>query len=294
MAEDLDVSLHIVDRLNPVGQSYPSDYFEAYINDLVEEVNELASKPVESNTASNLGTGEGVFFEKVGNDLRFKSLKAGTNITLNATDEEIEINASGSGEANTASNVGSGSALFKQKSGVDLQFRTLTQGSGVTLNQTADEVEISATAITFFQVQDDGTTGQLTTGAYQTLQGIWDTPTLTDSNFTFNAATGLLTVNADGVIEFDIKVTSWQDAVNNRHQLGIELLKNGATSLVQDEQYASRNNNQDEGSAYIVGFKDSVSSGDTYEVRVKDVGVAATVGAPNVANMTYISVKHYG
>lgn len=49
-----------------------------------------------------------------------------------------------SGEANTASNLGLGSVLFKQKSGVDLQFRSLVAGSGITLTQNADDITIEA------------------------------------------------------------------------------------------------------------------------------------------------------
>jgi len=52
---------------------------------------------------------------------------------------------SGSGEANTTSNAGAGVALAKTKSGVDLPFKSLVAGAGVTLNDSADEVEVVAT-----------------------------------------------------------------------------------------------------------------------------------------------------
>lgn len=51
----------------------------------------------EANTASNIGTGDGVFASKVGIDLEFKSLVAGTNITLTPSADEIEISATGGG-----------------------------------------------------------------------------------------------------------------------------------------------------------------------------------------------------
>lgn len=148
------------------------------------------------------------------------------------------------------------------------------------------------TTITFFQVQDDGTTGQLTTGTATDLAGMWGTPTLTDADFSWNGTTGILTVNTAGTIEFDIKVCTWNN-LNNRHELHAQLYKNGTTVLTEDSQYASRNNTQDEGSAYICGFKDTAAINDTYRVRIFDIGVAATVGAANVAGMTYISVKLY-
>ena len=51
----------------------------------------------------------------------------------------------GGGEVNTASNVGSATEVFKQKSGVDLQFRTLTSVDGsVLFTQNADTIDFAA------------------------------------------------------------------------------------------------------------------------------------------------------
>tara|TARA_R110000737_G_scaffold132490_3_gene164083 strand:+ start:1740 stop:2342 length:603 start_codon:yes stop_codon:yes gene_type:complete len=46
----------------------------------------------EPNSALNTGTGIGIYKDKLGETLRFKSLIAGTNITLVESDEEITIN----------------------------------------------------------------------------------------------------------------------------------------------------------------------------------------------------------
>lgn len=146
--------------------------------------------------------------------------------------------------------------------------------------------------ISFFQVEDDGTTGQLTTGTAADLGGMWGTPSFTDSDFSWNGTTGILTVNTTGTVELNVKVCSWNNA-NNRHELHAQIYKNGTTVIVEDAQYASRNNTQDEGSVYINGFLDAATATDTYRVRIFDIGVAATVGAANVAGMTYISAKLY-
>jgi hypothetical protein len=53
-------------------------------------------------------------------------------------------NTGGSGEANTASNVGTGVGVFAQKVSLDLQFKTLKAGAGVTLTPSATEIEIVA------------------------------------------------------------------------------------------------------------------------------------------------------
>lgn len=54
-----------------------------------------ASGTGEVNTGSNLGAGEGVFASKVGVDLQFKTLVAGTNVTLTPTATDITIDVTG-------------------------------------------------------------------------------------------------------------------------------------------------------------------------------------------------------
>jgi hypothetical protein len=49
----------------------------------------------EANTGSNVGTGSGVFKEKVGTDLRFKSLKAGAGVTITPSADELLLEATG-------------------------------------------------------------------------------------------------------------------------------------------------------------------------------------------------------
>jgi hypothetical protein len=84
----------------------PNTGVTLYVNDegLVYSYNGtswVVSGSGESNTASNLGSGTGVYGAKVGMDLRFKSLIAGTNVTLSNTANDIIINASGGGGSGT-------------------------------------------------------------------------------------------------------------------------------------------------------------------------------------------------
>lgn len=120
----------------------------------------------EANTGANLGTGEGLYAGKTGTTLNFKSLVAGSNITLTPSGNSVTIAAAGgsSGEANTASNVGAGAQVFKAKSGVDLQMRTLVAGTNVTLAQGADTITVSAsggggTNLGLTNVKDYGAVG---------------------------------------------------------------------------------------------------------------------------------------
>ena len=54
-------------------------------------------------------------------------------------------NGTGSGEANTMSNIGGGVELFKTKDGVDLELRTLVAGDGVSISVSGDTVVIEST-----------------------------------------------------------------------------------------------------------------------------------------------------
>jgi hypothetical protein len=58
--------------------------------------------------------------------------------------ENLLVSLSGSGEANNGENVGGSNEIFKQKNGVDLQFRTLSAGSNIQIISAADTLTISA------------------------------------------------------------------------------------------------------------------------------------------------------
>lgn len=100
----------------------------------------------EVNTASNVGTGDGVFKTKVGTDLEFKSLLAGPNVLITPTADELIISASSGGEVNTASNVGAGSGWFRSKVLADLTFKSIIAGTNITLGVGADDITVNTTA----------------------------------------------------------------------------------------------------------------------------------------------------
>lgn len=99
----------------------------------------------EANTASNLGGGYGWFSQKSGVDLQFKSIVAGTNVTLSQDDSTITVGVPNIGEANTSSNVGGAVGLAKAKVGVNLPFKTLVPGRHITLTSATDTVTIAST-----------------------------------------------------------------------------------------------------------------------------------------------------
>lgn len=120
--------------------------FDPFTGQIIDTGN-TAGGGGEVNTASNVGTGEGVFKQKVAEDLEFKSLVAGTNVSLISDVDTITISSTDTGEVNTASNVGGGSGLFKQKTGVDLEFKTLIAGTNISFvdGPLLDTITINAT-----------------------------------------------------------------------------------------------------------------------------------------------------
>jgi len=137
------------------------------------------------SSASNVGTGEGTFAQKVLDDLQFKSLVEGTNITITSSPTEITITSTDTGEVNTASNVGSGEGIFAQKVLADLQLKSLTAGSGLLLTPSIDDISMAIDSSWFNGALTVDNTGLGTLG----------TNIIIGSNITLGSlATGSLTV----------------------------------------------------------------------------------------------------
>ena len=99
----------------------------------------------EINTASNLGTGQGIFAQKSGVDLQFKGLVGGTNVSLTADANNITITASND---TTALNLGTGSGLFTSKSGDNLQLKSIiaNAASGITVTSNTNDLTLQLNA----------------------------------------------------------------------------------------------------------------------------------------------------
>jgi len=81
------------------------------------------------------------------------SANASADYFLNSQGDWAVPSGTGTGEANTASNVGSGLEIFKDKSGVDLRFRTLKNGFGSIANQTNDTIQLKVDT-TYLQTKE--------------------------------------------------------------------------------------------------------------------------------------------
>lgn len=72
-----------------------------------ENFDELELQQGQNNTISNVGTGIGIYKEKIGVNLRLKSLKSGNGINIVASENEITISNTGNSVGTITANTGS-------------------------------------------------------------------------------------------------------------------------------------------------------------------------------------------
>lgn len=120
-------------------------FMQAEIDGIQSDIDYIYTVLGESNTASNVGAGAGLFKQKVGTDLQFKSIVAGTNITITSNTDTITIDSIGAGDISSASNIGAGVGLFAAKVLDDLQFKSIVAGTGITITPALDSITIEAT-----------------------------------------------------------------------------------------------------------------------------------------------------
>lgn len=187
---------------------------------LAENANDLTlSLPPagEANTASNVGTASsvGVFRQKLGTNLEFRGLRAGTGVTVTDEGTDVVITATGGGstggEVNTASNLGSGTVqLYRQKVGADLRFRSVTfdtQRFQTDLSTDGNTYTIGFKALSIADL-GGASLGAATTGQYlrKDTDGVWKGATLPASGIasvhddTAPTLGGNLNVNANRIV----------------------------------------------------------------------------------------------
>ncbi len=98
-------------------------------------------------TGANVGTGQGIFATKSGNNLNLKSLKAvDANGNLTISSDTDSITYTNTAENNTASNAGSasdGAGIFKAKTGQDLTLRRLKGTTNIIVTEETDRIQLS-------------------------------------------------------------------------------------------------------------------------------------------------------
>jgi len=178
----------------------------------------------EVNTASNLGTGAGIFASKVGVDLQLKSLVAGANITLTPTDNDITIASTAAGGFTNPMTTG-GDLIYQSAGGISVatltpSFIDIGIGSSYGISAAPDRNHIyvgsSSGAIIILSKATDGTLSiaNTMTGLPGNVQGITVSP---NNNFVYavfnstneigqysrNITTGVLTALSPATVSTD-------------------------------------------------------------------------------------------
>jgi len=108
---------------------------------------ESSSTGGEANTGANVGVGIGLIFrDKTGVIINFKSLIAGVGITIINNVNDIELQASSAGEANTISSLGGGTVQLVAgvpKLGVDLRTKSLSVSAPINVTDAADLITLA-------------------------------------------------------------------------------------------------------------------------------------------------------
>jgi len=134
----------------------------------------------EDNVGLNVGAAAGeVYRDKTGVILNLRTLKGLNGISVVTVDDEVEIDGialqSALGEDNVGANVGIGPGqLYRDKSGVALNLRTLKGAGGIAVTIDGDEVEIDGSSLVDlpggadgrFQYNDGGSFGGAAEVAY--------------------------------------------------------------------------------------------------------------------------------
>jgi hypothetical protein len=133
-----------LDVLNPLSVADPVADNDAtnklYVDNLVSSI---------SANGANLGVSEGVFDSTLNNTLLFKTLTAGSNVSLVSSPTDITINSTSSGGVlNTASNTGVGVGVFSNILPADnLNFKSLVSGSNISIVNNPFDITISAPSV---------------------------------------------------------------------------------------------------------------------------------------------------
>jgi hypothetical protein len=167
-------------------------------------------------TATNVGTGKGVYLGESGGILQFRTLKADAtgNVTISTSGNELAFGLTFTpftAASQSATNVGAGSGMYLNNTGGILQFRTLKAGVNASLSTSGNEVVMM------------GPSG-LTTGRvpYATTGGsLVDT-----SSFRWDSANLGLAIAASGSVNSTMRLHVG-DTTNGALQIGITNGSNG-------------------------------------------------------------------
>lgn len=194
-----------------------------YVN-LVEKTDTIA------NIQDQAGNPIGTPVEVIGYLSKFISISLSENPPISS--------GGGSGESNTGSNVGLGDGVFKQKTGVDLEFKTLIGGTGVTIINNPNDLTFSTSSVSGSQPIIDLTSTDTTTTIIQASPTVlsWDVEREKDTGFTHDNVTNNTRIYIDDNGTYQILGNIRMISTDQRTQFVSRILIDG---VIMPQPYSS-------------------------------------------------------
>jgi hypothetical protein len=128
-------------NLGTVANDGTGDDIRTAFQKIIYNFNQLDARTPEATTAVNLGNGQGVFASKVNDELRFKSIVGGQNVTLTATGQTITVDVN-AGVTQFSVEADSGSLLVTENSTIKIEGGRL-----VTTQRTGNSIVVNTSAL---------------------------------------------------------------------------------------------------------------------------------------------------
>jgi hypothetical protein len=128
-------------NLGTVANDGTGDDIRTAFQKIINNFNQLDARTPEATTAVNLGNGQGVFASKVADELRFKTIVGGQNVTLTATGQTITVDVN-AGVTQFSVEADSGSVLVTENSTIKIEGGRL-----VTTQRTGNSIVVNTSAL---------------------------------------------------------------------------------------------------------------------------------------------------
>lgn len=128
-------------NLGTVANDGTGDDLRTAFQKIISNFNQLDARTPEATTVVNLGTGQGVFASKVADELRFKSIVGGQNVTLTATGQSITVDVN-AGVTQFTVAADAGSVVVTENSTI-----TIEGGRLVTTQRVANSIIVNTSAL---------------------------------------------------------------------------------------------------------------------------------------------------